>query len=269
MARDRDLTPPQSPQARARSHMGDDERAEVGAAHRRPQAGLGSESRRRKASRSHPHGVPAIVDPIVRELSGGVVPAIEEHEVTEPWALLERGLDPADMEHVSRLRRDSDDPYAHIFKLSKELKRIKQDELSAQRAQANQLLELLGRPPHADVAKLQAAVTALEVAVEALETTRVADHVAVEALTRWWKPIRAVLIFLAVAALGAVGFFIDRIMSGVEQRSQATIRIDHLERALNELRQDVREERSSGPRYVSPAPDHPSWLQPPTKAVKP
>lgn len=233
------------------SNWDDDKRANVGAQHR---FATDSAVRRRKAARSHPNGV-AVVDPVIRDLSDtGEVEAIKTHEITEPVDLIDRDLSQAELEIVRRSRRDSTDvsTVADLAKLTKRLLDREADDRSSRKEQADQLMQLLNRPPHESVAKLQASLAE--------------QGLAIAALTTWWKPIRAVLIFLAIAALGAVGFFVDKIMSSVEQKGEVQIRLDHIEHAISDMRQDIRDER---PHYVPPAPDHPIWLQPPTKDVKP
>jgi hypothetical protein len=219
----------------------------------------------RKAARSHAQGVPIIGGDMVERQLGdsgeGVHATIPEREITEPWALLERGLDAQDLEHVQRLRRDSDDPYALAYRLSKEIARIKAEDLSAQRTQANQLLELIAHPPHQATTKLQADVASLECDINEIKESVATAVISVEALTRWWKPIRATLIFLAVAALGGVGFFVHEILDGAQSKGETQIRIDHLERALLDLRQDLRDDRAH--RYEPP--DRP-WLPAPAQS---
>jgi hypothetical protein len=251
---------------RARTHMSDDTRALTGAQHRRAASVLGgdgtpSERRRR---RSHPQGVP-VVDPIVRELTApGVSPEIDEHEITSPYDLLERPPTPAVIDTIRRSRRNSDDPatFGDVAKLADALTEARRKEKSNNEERANQLIELLGRPPHEDVVRLQTDVHALECDVAEIKSAVSIAVISVEALTRWWKPIRAVLIFLAIAALGAVGFFVDQIMSHAESKGEATIRIEHLEHSINDLRQDLRDDRSSH-RYT-PEPDR-AWLKPPVQ----
>lgn len=173
--------------------------------------------RDRRHARSHPFGVQTIPDMVERELGGPG--EIIGREVTEPWDLLDRDLDPIDREHVDRMRRDSDDPYRLVYSLSKELTRLKREDLSAQREQANQILQLIKHPPHEAVTKLQEQVADLE-----------RDISPIRRATKW-----AAGSVLAIAvACGA--FLYSR--GATEERAKA--RIETLERAVEDLHKDIR-----------------------------
>lgn len=224
-------TPPRPPSERTppqlrRRSWGDAERAAVGAQHRRQQ--------------SNPFGVPLAADPVLRELGSPDSGPLQDREITSPVDLLDRDLSQDELEVVRRSRRNSGDPatYADVVKLAERLINRERKDRSSREEQANQLLALLDRPPHEAVQTLQADVAAMKISVEAL--------------TRWWRPIRAVMIFLAIAALGGVGFFVDQLLVHAEARTEAAIKIDHLERAVEGLRLDLH-----GLLY-SPAPDR-AW----------
>lgn len=121
--------------------------------HAASEASLESERSRqhrdRKAARTHPQGVTSvpIPDMVEREL-GGPQEIEAEGEVTSPIEiLLDRELEPDDIEHVRRLRRDSDDPYAMLLKLAKRQVAKEQEERSNNQERATQLLAILNRPP--------------------------------------------------------------------------------------------------------------------------
>lgn len=97
---DRDNTPPSRPGGRPRSQWGDDQRADVGATHRRE-------------TRSYPQGVP-IVAPET---------AVKREPVTGTFELVERELPERAKQVVNRSKRDSSDPatFGDLVNLAVEL----------------------------------------------------------------------------------------------------------------------------------------------------
>ncbi len=255
--RDRPGLHESTPTSLRRRHMSDTDRALAGAAHRRTETD--SESRRR----ANPYGVP-LADPVLRDLGNPDSGPLHEHEITSPIELLNRDLSQAELDVVHRSKRNSGDPatYADVVKLAERLINREREDRSNREGQANQLMELLGRPPHEAVRQLQADVAELKESAGAAV-------VSVEALTRWWRPIRAVMIFLAIAAFGGLGFFVDQLLVHAESKTEAAIKIDHIERALIDLRQDLRDLRDDrAARHYSPEPDR-AWLKQPSSQPAP
>lgn len=171
------------------------------------------------------------------------IPADEPHEITSPVDLIDRELSQSEIEVVRQSRRDSDDP-ATVGDIAKLAERM----IARERAElANRQLARANRTPSEE---LLAEVAALRIDVGEI--------------MRWWKPIRAVMVFLAIAGFGAVGFFVDQLLVHAEAKTEAAIKIDHIERALVDLRQDIRDLRDDhASRHYSspssqPAPKDPS-----------
>jgi hypothetical protein len=119
----------------------------------------------RKASRTHPRGVPISPDQdmVERELSGTIdVPTDYEREITQPVDMLRRRLDAEEFEVADRMRRDSDDPITMLikgqFNLAKEVRALRVKDRSGNLEQADKMLEireLIKHPPHEAVLALQ------------------------------------------------------------------------------------------------------------------
>lgn len=215
---DRETTPPR---AKGRYAMDDDARALSGAAAARARAL--TENERRKHAERFASGVPAVV----------VGPVTEDAD-TGPIAMLDSvELDDDDFRLVNRLRRDTPDPYTLVLKVVKlnrqlrhELVALQSEEKSNNEARANQLLELLSRPPHEDVSALQRQVAELR---KQQATARKAA---------WW------LIGALIGSLGgSVIYVVDKISSGAERTGAWGEQLREHDRALRAVEQDIRDIR--------------------------
>jgi hypothetical protein len=141
---------------------------------------------------------------------------------TGPIATLESvELDADDFQLANRLRRETPDPYALFLKALKLIRRQRHDiksleskERSNNTERANQILELLNRPPHEDVLALQ---------------QQVAD------LKRFTDSQRKVLGWIGgglISAVIAVGVFLYS--RGVSEGG-AAVRMQQLERTVEQL----------------------------------
>lgn len=184
---------------------------------------LGSEIRRR-AALAPPSGVPMI---------GDIEP--DTGEVTSPIQLLlpEDVAPDAHERAVDRLRRDSRDPYALIYNLAEALTKKKRDDLSANKARADQLLEILDRAPNKAAIDLQDDVAALR-----------RDAASRSSWRRWLMGIAGAVL---VAALGALGTGIGLMRSSAEQEGETKIRLMRLEQDVQQLLHDERAQRRTSP----------------------
>lgn len=165
--------------------------------------GLTSAERRRLASR-----IP--VDDIV--------------DVTSPVDLLSREPDDEEMEIIRRSQYEPGDPVVmrDFAKALNRLNKLVRDERSNNRERADQLLELLNKPPGGETAKLR-------------------DEV--KDLNRDMKVIKWAAGAAIAAALGSLASVVTRIWDRAEREGETTIRLQHIESAIDRI-QD-REHRPS------------------------
>jgi hypothetical protein len=233
---------------RARSQWDDDRRAVVGREHRGGESGGVSTAseRRRQLARAPVAPVPDMVE---REL-GGPQEIAAANEVTSPIEiLLDRELEPDDIEHVRRLRRDSDDPYAMLLKLAKRQVAKEQEERSNNQERATQLLAILNRPPDEATrrlvesrtkgAKWSIRLTWAAVVIIAGVAVDVADRI-------WNRSEHETALLYKVMAVEA---------NALRDRADSKATTDRLEREIERLR-DERDERSAAPRWA-PQKDKP------------
>lgn len=229
---DRDKTPPLTPQARARSHA--DEDSDTERRDRRALSHWGDEERAtvglesRQRTRTPALGVPIASDP---------------REDTTPIEMYLVEPNDEDREAVRRSRRESNasvkqEELAAAVRLFKNrLREMVDREKSNNEERADQLLELLNRPPDEATKRLGDRVTALEGIIKLLK----------------------VVLFLVVGGSGGYGLVIaQKIWDRAEAEGEAAIRLQHVEDAVRQLGQDIRNDISH--RY---SPALPSWLQPP------
>lgn len=180
------------------------------------QRALESSKRRRTAV----HGVPVLVAPAVdAPAAPGAVLAPED--LTPVFDLLDRDPDAEEQEVIRQSRRDSRDPayVADIVKLGQQIHRYALEHRSSAESSARDLRDLLDRPPRDVADRLLARFAAVE--------EHVARH---NRLIRWVGG-------LALASLVTVGTFLYA--RGVSEGG-AAVKIEHLEKAVDELRSDIR-----------------------------
>jgi hypothetical protein len=253
-----------SPARRPRSEWDDARRAAAGAAYRKPGGdGMTDSERDRRRTRSHPFGVP-IADHVERELGGPG--EVLGREVTGAVALLRRELDPEDLEHVQRLKRDSDigSPLEALwganYRLSKELERLKRDDWSANKHQADAIIELLAHPPHQAVSELQEDVQRIWRAVAEIGKHLGTPHTESRGKGTVWESVHRSQtlhrwgVWLAgialTSALGTVGYVIASIRaSGAEEvlRAQDRQNIKDLEQENKNLWREVQRLKDKTP----------------------
>jgi hypothetical protein len=139
--------------------------------------------------------------------------------------MLDRELDADEVEGVRRSRRSILD-YATIgdvVKLDRSIRRLRKDLQSSSETSGRELQELLDRPPKQVAEALLERLTSLE--------RDVASH---RRIIRW------VQAGLAAAVLSIVGFIYTR---GLTEGGNA-IRMDHVERAIEEFRTRIYDRRS-------------------------
>lgn len=203
VSKDDDNTPPRGGR---RTHWSDDDRASVG-------------SERRQRLRSYPRGVPAAVSPDAND---------DTDETTSPFALLEREPDADELELIRRSRYEAGDPVPmrEFAKALRRLDKLVRDEKSNNRERANQLLDLLNRPPNELTAKLQETVIELRA-----DMSKIKEVVAT---------VRKALLWVALAAIGSLGTVGGFLYFRGFGEGESKIRLDHIEKSIDELRTDLR-----------------------------
>jgi hypothetical protein len=238
---DEDPTPPGRPRRRAQTATERDLEGMRARAERQAAAEASLESERsrdhreRKAARSHALGVPAIPDMVEREL-GEPQEIGAEKEVTSPIEiLLDHELEADDLEHVRRLRRDSDDPYAMLLKLAKRQVAKEREERSNNQERATQLLAILNRPPDEATrqlvekrtkgAKWSVRITWAAVIIIAGVAVDVADRI-------WNRSEHETALIYKLMAVEA---------NALRDRAEAKEATERLEREINRLRDERRQ----------------------------
>jgi hypothetical protein len=244
MGSDRDKTPPLTPGARARTQADQSRPANILI----PEHEEGDTERRDRRAVSHwgdDERIAAGADARrrVRTPVLGVPFGIADADNTTPIEMFLAEPNDEDREAVRRSRRDSNasvkqEELAAAVRLFKDkLRRLAEREKSNNEERADQLLELLNRPPDEATKKLGDRVTALEGIVKLLR----------------------VVLFLVVGGSGGYGLVIaQKIWDRAEAEGEAAIRLQHVEDAVKQLGQDIRSDLAH--RY---SPALPSWLQPP------
>jgi hypothetical protein len=214
---------------RPRSHWGDTERVGVGLAGRRP--------------KTHPHGVPV---PDSSTVSGEIL-IPDGSPLTQPFDVIDQEPSEELEETGKRLRRPSSMPanVGHVINAvqhtNKRFAELKQN----QQRIANAILDLNTTGPSEAVDVLKGKVEDLSKKV-------------------------ALLLKLLIAVATAAGGSLFAVGKGLYQRGAHEgadgVRLDHVERSVDDLRQDIREERR--PRFESPDRWHaPPLATPPTSST--
>lgn len=156
-----------------------------------------------------------------RAHTSGSVQLPDDDEVqTGPVALIDGiELTDEDVRQVNRLRRKSEDPFVFGFKVAKAVYRLDKKEDSNNEQRANQLLELLNRPPHADVAELKRQVA-------------FARKIGAWAITAVFGGL-----------IGGVTYVAEKISSSAERAGVQTEQLRDLERSMRSVEQDIRDLR--------------------------
>jgi hypothetical protein len=262
---DRDKTPPLTPAARARSqaerppnvqlpahedgdterrpragsHWDDDQRAVAGAAHR----GVSTDSQRRRraaAGEASNDGVPTETD--------------WNADITSPEQMLDAALSANSKEAASRMRTPTDSPLnvrqglnivesgnRHYARNRKAIDDVR----TTTETLANAVLEVRQLCAPDKVAALDARLDDVDSRVGKVEGMM--------------KTIR-IVIFLLIGGSGGYGIVIaEKIWDRAEREGESTIRLQHVERQLDDLTKQLREDIS---RRYPPAAER--WLQPPS-----
>jgi hypothetical protein len=240
VSRDDDDTPELRPPSKRRpdTQWGDTRRTNIGADRRRAD-GTSSQSRRNS---------PLLTEPIERQL-GAPEPELED-EVTSPHDMLERDLSQSEIAIIEQSRRNANDAatYADVVKLAETLTKARREERSNNKERSDQLMALLAKTPPGE--EIEKRVTGQDKRLSDLEGSM--------------KVFKAVIFLVVGTGGGSLGIIAERIWDRAEREGEAAIRLQHVESAVEQMRQDIRDQH----RY-SPAAERPSWLQPPTKEAKP
>lgn len=253
---ERDDTPRMRPPGQRRPGsliMTDTQRALAGAEHRRAEtAGIDSESRRARRSAAIPVPIPG-PEPIGVPDSGEFE-AQSTDDITSPIIILDEEPNDEDREVVARSKRDSGSPMtvedgAKLLRhFKKHVLKLREDEQSNNKQRSNQLLELLNRPPDEATRKLSERLGELEASTSELKAS--------------FRIVRIIVWLVIGSGSGSLLLIADRIWNRAEREGEAAIRLQHVEEAVNRLRDDLRDRR------YPPAAERP-WLQPPSKEATP
>lgn len=240
----RDDETPSERRTRRRFMASDTDRADIGREHRRADT---VDSQRSRARRSQQYAVPEPVG----VPDSGEFEAANTYEITSPIDILEAPLEREDHEILNRSTRNETDPVTSadllrvVRHLNKHLARFREDERSENTKRANQLLELLNRPPDEGIRKVNSRVDKLEGRTEKLEGRN--------KLTSW------VLVAIFGTGSGSVVMLAQRLWDRAEAEGVMRNELRHLSDEVDRLRDH---------RY-SPAAERPNWPQPPTKEAPP
>jgi hypothetical protein len=195
-----------------------------GGAHRRAV----TEGERRRHAELYASGMPV------------VAPEQEEGSDTGPVATMEAiELDADDLQQVDRLRRDSPNPYVALYKLTKlnrqlrhEVRTLRTDaeafdrrEQSNNQERADQILELLNRPPHEDVAEMQRDMSRLASTLSKLER----EFAPIRSFSKW---------ALGVAGAAALAIAIFLYQRGFGEGGNS-VRMELLEKTVGKLEGEI------------------------------
>jgi hypothetical protein len=144
------------------------------------------------------------------------VPVGDIGEVTSPIDMLARGLSDSEAEIIRRSRYAADDPVPmrEFVKALDRLNQLVREERSNNRERADQLLELLNRPPDEKTAKLR-------------------DEV--RDITRDLKLFKWAAGVAFATALGSLASVVTRIWDRAEREGETSIRLQHIESAIERL----------------------------------
>lgn len=180
---------------------------------------------RRRHAEMYAAGLPSVI-----------VETSDDTQDTGPVAMMEAiELDDDDLQQMDRLRRDSPNPYVAMYKLTKlnrqlrhevrELRRgteaFEQREISNNQERADQILELLNRPPDERTADMQRDIVRLTSAINKLE--------------REFSPIRSFSKWaLGVAGAAALAIAIFLYQRGFGEGGNS-VRMELLEKTVSKL----------------------------------
>lgn len=181
-----------------------------------------------------------------------MVDPIKLDDWSSPIDLYERAPNDAEAEIVKRLRRDSDVQklMEYVGKLAHRIDKQRQDERSGNEARANQLLELLNRPPNEVTVKLRSEVVALRGEISSLrgEITELHEsnnslHREVDATKRFRKASLWALGLVATVALGGLGTAIKGLYDRGYGEGADAVRIQQLERQYDRFERQYDRDR--------------------------
>lgn len=176
----------------------------------------------------------------------------EGANITSPYALLEAELSDEDKETARRTNSPTNAPanVRQLINVAAHGNKHHAENKAAIETLANAVLSI-------EASTAPAKMAAIDERLDALEATG-AD------VARGLKIVKWVLVAIASSGIGTLIAIADRLWDRAEREGESTIRLQHVEDALKQLGQDIRDDRSH---HYSPAP---SWLQPPSlKAEKP